>query len=332
VNPRRRELLHGSLAVAGLGLLAGCGRLPFPGRQPAKVPLIGYLGGSASPLLLEAFRQGLREHGWVEGQSVALEARFADGQIERLPELAEELLRLPVDLFVTAGANSTLAAHSASSTLPIVQATGSGDLIAEGLVRSFAQPGGNVTGLTELLPELAGKRLELLTEAVPGAVRLVGLWAAAQTNSVEMAAAQSAAQELGLELRPLSARSPEELRAVFDWAISNRADAVLVVTDSFTLTQRTTIAELALQSRLPSMFDRREYLEPGGLLSYGTNIPDLPRRAATYVDKILKGAKPADLPIERPTKFDFIINLKTATALGRTIPQSVLAQATELIE
>jgi putative ABC transport system substrate-binding protein len=328
----RRQFLQGGLILAGIGLLTGCGVIAPQAPPPPKTPRVGLLF-AASDIARPALQEGLQELGYVEGQTILVESRVAEGRAELLPDFAAELARLPVDLIVTIGTAATLAARQATGTIPIVQALGASDLVREGVVASLAHPGGNVTGLTELAPELSAKRLQLLKEAVPGLRRAAVLW-----NPASPAAAQAvgethtAAQTLGLQLQSLEVRTSEELESLAEAATREQAEALVVLTDPLTVTRQARIGALATAARLPAIFDRRGFAVGGGLLSYGPDTSYLYRRAASYVDKILKGTSPADLPIEQPTKFDFVINLKTARALGLTIPQSILMQATEVIQ
>jgi putative tryptophan/tyrosine transport system substrate-binding protein len=304
-------------------------------QPPGKVWRIGMLEATPPALnaaYLEAFRQGLRELGYVEGQNFVIEYRSADGRPERFPDLATELVRLKVDLIVTRGTPATLAAKQATGSIPIVMAS-SGDPLGLGIVSSLARPGGNVTGLTTVTVELGGKRLELLKEAIPRIARIAQL--ANTTNpasATQWRQIEEAARSLGLEPQLLDVRKPEDLARAFDTAIKRRADAVIVANDTLTQSNLRRIVDLSAKHRLPSMYASREFVDAGGLMAYGTNFPDRYRRAATYVDKILKGAKPADLPVEQPTKFEFVINLKTAKALGLTIPQSLLLRADQVID
>jgi putative tryptophan/tyrosine transport system substrate-binding protein len=318
------------VGAGGLGLLAGCGRLPGQAQAPMRVPRIGYLSAArASP----GIEQGLNDLGYVHGQSLILESRLAGGQLDVLPDLAAELVHLPVDVIMTTGGIATVAAKQATSTIPIVQAAGGADLVREGIVASYARPGGNVTGLTEIVPELSAKRLELLQQAVAGLARVAVLWNPAAPLAVSsFGETQDAARLLGIQLESLEARGPDDLQRLVEGVTGGRADALLVLSDPLTITHQANIAALASAGRLPSMFDRREYVAAGGLLSYGPDVVEMPRRAAVYVDKILKGASPAELPIERPMRFDFIINLKTAQALGLTFPNEILLQVTEVIQ
>ena len=307
--------------------------------QPvAKVHRIGLLS-AGSPLStranVEAFQQGLRALGYVEGQNMAIEYRYAEGKAERLPELAAELVALKVDVIVAAaGTRVALAAQQATQTLPIVF-IGVGDAVTSGLVTSLARPGGNVTGLSSLFPELVGKCLEHLKQAVPGVSRIAvllqpgALPERTYTDIVEEA--NSAARALGVRLHFVEARGPEDFSRAFSTMAGARAGALVVLSTSMFYSERSRLVELVAKHQLPTVFSFREYVDAGGLLSYGPNIADLFRRAATYVDKILKGTKPGDLPVEQPMKFELIINLKTAKALGLTIPPLLLFQADEII-
>jgi len=335
----RRRFLQDGLGVGGLALLAGCGLLPPRAQPPTRVARIAWLGllrsdDPAFARLFEAFRQGLRELGWVEGQNVALDFRFAEGRFDRLPALAGELVRLQPDVLVAGGGKPTLqAALDATGTIPIVVPSYGGDPAADGLVASLARPGGNVTGLSNNAPELSGKRLELLKAVVPGLSRVAVLWNAANpTTAVDWSETQAAAQVLGVKLLALAVRGPDDFAGAFEAAIAEAPDGLIALQDVITYAHRTRIIEFAAKNRLPAMYSGKEWADDGGLLAYGPNLPDLYRRAATYVDKILKGTDPAELPIERPTTFDFIVNLRTATAAGLTIPQEVLMQATEVIQ
>ena len=275
--------------------------------------------------------QRLRELGWIEGRTVAIEYRWAEGRSERFAEIAAEFVRLKVDVIVTAGTAAVVAAKQATSVIPIVFAA-AGDPVGTGLVASLARPGGNVTGLSNQSADLAGKRLELLREVVPGLRRLAIMANVGNPIGVlEMGEVQAAARTLGLEVVTLEIRRAEDIAPAFE-ALKGRADALYVVTDPLVNTNRIRINTLALGARLPTMHGIREYVEAGGLMSYGPNFPDLFRRAADYVDKILRGAKPADIPVEQPTKFDLVINLTTAKALGLDVPPTLLARADEVIE
>jgi putative ABC transport system substrate-binding protein len=303
-------------------------------QAPAKVPRIGFLSTTSrtEDPRFEAFLQGLRELGYVDGQNIAIEFRFVEGRPERLPALAAELVRLKVEVIVAAGPAATEAAKQATSTIPIVFAV-SGDPVAVGLVASLARPGGNITGLASIAPEVVGKQLELLKEVAPKISRMAILQNPSNPgHPVVVRQAEGAARVLGLQLHIVQARTPSELEAAFATMRSQRVGGVLVVRDAMVFAQRRQIAALAAKSRLPAVYGFRENAEAGGLMAYGASIPLMYRRAATYVDKILKGAKPADLPVEQPTKFELVINLKTAKALGLTIPPSLLGRADEVIQ
>ena len=333
----RRQFVQGGLAwgVAGVGLLTGCGVAP-PWLQPAaKVPRIGFLGAtseSAEAARVEAFRQGLRDLGYAEGQTIVIEWRWAEGQFDRLPALAADLVRGKVDLIVAGGSTSTGAAKAATTTIPIVMAQ-TQDPVGDGSVASLARPGGNITGLSQFAPELVGKRLELLREVVPALSRL-GVLGALSTpgNTQSLRETERAAAAFGVSLHYVDAPGPDDIEAAFREMSTWRADAVVVVGGPTFILRRTQIAEFAAMHRLPATYNSPEHVVDGGLMSYSVSIVALYRRAATYVDKILKGAKPADLPVELPTTFEFVVNLKAAQALGLTIAQSVLQQATEVIQ
>ena len=333
VRMHRRSFLWGSLAVAGAGLLGGCGSPSLPARRSSAVPRVGWLGGSSegSRATLAAFRQGLRDLGYAEGDNIALELRFTEGGEERLPELAAELVGLPAEVIVTTGSPAGLAAKRTTANIPIVAI--SGEPVETGLVASLARPGGNITGLS-LLPAggLEGKRLELLKEIMPGLARVAILGNtdnAAHTLNLEDS--RVAGRQLGIGVQALRVRSGEDLESVLGAALKLGAEGLFVRNDPLTAALRPPILAFVAEHRLP-LVGERPFVEGGGLLSYGVNVPAVFRRAAAYVDKILKGTSPADLPVEQPTTFDFILNLKTAQALGLTIPQSVLQQATEAIQ
>jgi putative tryptophan/tyrosine transport system substrate-binding protein len=308
---------------------------PFGARaqQAGKLPTIGFLGATTPAtwsLFVAAFVQRLRELGWIEGRTVVIEYRWAEGRGERFAEIAAEFVRLKVDVIVTAG-GAVLAAKQATSLIPIVFAVAA-DPVGGGLVASLVQPGGNVTGLSTQTAETAGKRLELLREIVPGLRQLAIMANAGYPAAVlEMAEVQAAARTLGLEVTTLEIRRAENIAPAFE-ALKGRVEALYVCADPLVTTNRVRINTLALAARLPVMHGVREYVEAGGLMSYGPNFPELFRRAADYVDKILRGAKPADIPVEQPTKFDLVINLTTAKALGLTIPETFLVRADEVIE
>jgi putative ABC transport system substrate-binding protein len=331
---RRRQLLRGGLTLAGLGLLAGCG-VPLPwAQQPPRVPRIGVVSnGTASGFApnLEAFRQGMRELGYVEGQTIAIEERNAAGGDAELDALMADLIDLKVDVLVATGTPTAQAAKRATESTPIV--TVSGDPVEAGLVASLARPGGNVTGLTVTIAGRAGKRLELLKEAVPAVSRVASLGNAVNsahvTGIVEL---QDAAPRLAMEFHPLEVRPGDDLAGVLESGLTWRPDALLVQDDPLIFARRADVLSCAARNRIAAIYQRREWADSGGLMSYGANFLDVHRRAATYVDKILKGARPADLPVEQPTTFDFVVNVKTAQALGMTIPPSVMQQATEVIQ
>ena len=317
-------------------LVAGAAAWPLVGQaqQAAKVPLIGFLGsGTASSgnQWSAAFVQRLRELGWIEGQTVAIEYRWADGRSERVAEMAAEFARLKVAVIVTYANTTTAAIKRSVTTIPIVFAA-AGDPIGTGLVVSLARPGGNLTGLSLQQTEVASKRLEILRDLLPNLRTLAILANAGSPNAVlEMGEADAAARRLGLAVIRSEVRKTEDFAPAFA-ALKGRAEALYVCTDPLLTTNRLGINTLALGARLPTVAGFREYAESGGLMSYGPNFPDLFRRAAEYVDKILRGAKPADLPVEQPTKFDLVINLTTAKALGLTIPEQFLLRANEVIE
>jgi putative ABC transport system substrate-binding protein len=332
---RRQFVLDAGAASATL--LAGCGRLPFPGQSPApKVPTIGWLSvESADPAdersavaNLEAFRQGLAALGYVEGQNVILETRHRQGEAG-LREAAADLVRLPVDVIVTSANQATLAAKAATSTIPIIF-TSSGAPVGMGLVASLARPGGNITGLANLNPELSGKRLELLAQVVPGLRRVAFLWdpLSPASNVQDM---EAATQALGLRLQLLEIRDIADYEAAFAAAGAEQADA-LITAGGFNVRNSARVISLAARWRLPAMYISSRAVRDGGLMAYGTNQLDLRRRAATYVDKILKGTPPADLPVEQPMTFELVVNMKTARELGITFPHEVALQITEVIE
>jgi putative ABC transport system substrate-binding protein len=306
-------------------------------QQAAKVARVGFLATNlaANPHLPEAFRQGLRDLGYVEGHNVAIEYRDAEGTLERLPALAAELVALRVDVIVAPGTPQALAAKQATRTIPIVFAV-AGDSITDGLVTSLARPGGNVTGLSFLAPELVGKHLEQLKQAVPGVSRVAVLWQPGgfgeRTEKDMLKEAEVAARALRVRLQVVEARGPADVARAFSDMTRAHAGALTVLGSSMFTSERRRLVDLAAKHRLPAVYPQREFVDVGGLMAYGPNVADLFRRAASYVDKILKGAKPGDLPIEQPTKFELVINLKTAKALGLTIPQSVLLRADQVIE
>jgi putative ABC transport system substrate-binding protein len=317
------------LTLASLGTAAA---------QPSeKVHRVGYLnpGSSSDPLRqrrLEALRQGLRELGYVEGQNIALEPRWAEGKYDRYPALAADLVRSKVDVIVAWSGPATKAAQAATRTIPIVMSLVN-DPVGSGLVASLARPGGNVTGTTITAPDVVGKRLELLKEVVPKVSRVAVLQHPDNPASASMVReAEAAARALGVRLQILGVRNSAEIDSAFAAMTKERAGAFLYLPDAIFDNQQRQILELAAKRRLPAVVGNRQYAEAGGLVAYGADFLDLERRAATYVDKILKGARPADLPIEQPTKFELVINLKTAKALGLTIPPSLLLRADQVIE
>ncbi|MGH7798714.1 MAG: ABC transporter substrate-binding protein [Candidatus Binatia bacterium] len=307
-----------------LGAMLSALSFPAHAQQPTKIPRIGYLGGAtaSNPARIEAFRKGLRELGYLEGKNISIEYRA----------LAADLVRLKVDVIVTPGATSTRAAKEATSTIPILMAQDP-DPIGNGFVASLARPGGNITGLSNLNRELSGKRLELLKEVVPRLSRVAVFGTSTFPGTAQnLKEAELAAGALGVKLQHLDVLGPKDVETAFRGASNGRAEAVLAMGGGGVLnSQRTQVVELAAKSRLPTIYTGREYVEAGGLMSYGVSVTDLDRRAATYVDKVLKGAKPADLPVEQPTKFEFIINLKAAKQIGLTIPPNVLARADRVI-
>ncbi len=320
-------------AVAG-GLLAAS--LAAEAQQAGRVPRIGLLllfgtPGQPNPLV-DAFRGGLRDLGYVEGRNLAIEYRWAEGHNQRLTDQAAELVRQNVTLIVTPGTPATLAARNATSEIPIVM-TNVGDPVGSGLVRSLAQPGGNVTGLSLLDTDLDGKRIELLKEAVPHLTRLAILWSANDPGmTLAFSRVEVAAKVLGLALQNLGVREPADFQRAFEAAASGRAEALFVTAQPFTNQHRAHILNLVTKYRLPAIYTLRPFADAGGLMAYGPSQTEQYHHAARYVDRILKGAKPADLPVEQPTKFDLTINLKTAKALGLTMPPSLLQRADQIIE
>jgi putative tryptophan/tyrosine transport system substrate-binding protein len=316
-----------------VGAAAAAWPLAARAQQAGRLPTIGFLGASPSieSQRVAAFVQRMRELAWIDGRNLAIEYRWAEGRNERYTEAAAELVRLKVDVIVTVATPATLAAKQATTVIPIVFGAAS-DPVGTGLVASLARPGGNVTGLANQISDTGGKKLEFLREVVPGLRRLAILANVGNPASVlDMGEAQAAARKLGLEVTTSEIRRAEDIAPAFD-ALRGGADALYVCTDPLVNTHRIRINTLALAARLPTIHGLREYVEAGGLMSYGPNLPDLLRRAADYVDKILRGAKPGDIPVEQPTKFDLTINLTTAKALGLTIPESFLLRADELIE
>jgi putative ABC transport system substrate-binding protein len=312
------------MATVAIGFLAAS--LAADAQPAGKVWRIGILGLRFAG---QALRQGLRELGYIEGKNIIVESR--SGGPERLGELAAELVRLKVDIIVTGGTLGALAAQAATKTIPIVVAAAA-DLVGAGLVTSLARPGGNLTGTSSLTTELSGKRIELLKELIPGLSRSAVLWNGANPGAVRSwEETQAAAQRLAVQLRSLEVRKPDELEQAFKGAKRANEPALIVIQDSLTLTNQNTIIQLAARYRLPTIYGSSLFVEAGGLMAYGANQRELWRHAAVFVDKILKGAKPGDLPIEQPTKFELVINLKTAKALGLAIPRPLLARADEVI-
>jgi putative ABC transport system substrate-binding protein len=304
-------------------------------QQPAKITRIGYLDAvslSVNAARVEAFRQSLRKLGYVEGKSIFIEWRSADGKLDRLPALAAELVHLKVDIIVTGGRSATRAAKEATSTIPIVM-TQDSDPVANGFVASLARPGGNITGLSTLAPELSGKQLELMKEIIPKLSRVAVFGSSTSPgNAQSLREVELAARAFKVQLQYLDVLDPKDIETAFRAASNGRADGVLVLQTPLLTSHRTQVVDLAVKSRLPAIYYRSEFVDEGGLMSYSTSLTDLNRRATTYVDKILKGTKPADLPVEQPTKFELVINLKTAKQIGVTIPQKVLARADKVIK
>jgi putative ABC transport system substrate-binding protein len=325
-----------TLVITALLLAGAAAGPPVDAQQAPKIAKIGYLSPStpaAGAHVVEAFRQGLRELGYVEGKTVVLELRYGEARFERFPELARELVGLKVDVIVAATDGVIAAVKRETRTIPIVM-TISTDPVGAGFVASLARPGGNVTGLSTLSPELSGKRLELLREAVPGLSRVAFLWNPdVRGNLLDYKETEGAARSLRLQLQSVEVSRAEDLDRAFSAVTNQRAQALVLPAGNLVgFANRGQIASFAQRNRLPSMYAQKEYVDAGGLMSYGPSNTDMSRRAAIYVDKILKGAKPADLPVEQPTTFELVINLRTAKALGLTIPQSVLRRADQVIQ
>jgi putative ABC transport system substrate-binding protein len=325
-----------TFAITALLLAVAVAGPPAHAQQAPKTAKIGILSATTPAALapgVEAFKQGLRELGWVEGKSFVLEVRYGEGKVERLPELARELVALKMDVIVTPADLSIAAVKRETQTIPIVMALSS-DPVGAGFVASLARPGGNITGLSNISPELSGKRLELLREAVPGFSRVALLWNPDVRGAVlDYKEAASAARSLRVEVKSVEASRAEDLDRAFSTITSWRAQALMLPgVNPVGFANRAQIVSFAQRNRLPSMFPTKEYVDSGGLMSYGPSLVDLLRHAAGYVDKILKGAKPADLPVQQPTKFELVINLKTAKALGLTLPQSLLRRADDVIQ
>jgi len=301
-------------------------------QQTAKLPRLGFLTAGRDSPGLPALLEGLRQLDWIEGKTIVLEYRYADNRNDRLPELAAELVRLNVDVIVAAGTLAPLAAKRATATIPIVM-TSAGDPLGTRLVSSLAKPGGNVTGLSLMSPDISGKRLELIKHIVPDVLRVAIMWNATNPYpALVFRQTEAAARQLKLEVQSLEVRTPDDVNSALEAALREKANALITVEDPLTVNYRKQIADFAAKNRLPTISGLREYVDVGGLLSYGPALADLYRRAAGYVDKILKGAKPAELPVEQPTKFELVVNLKTARTLGLTIPPDMLAIADAVIE
>jgi putative ABC transport system substrate-binding protein len=322
----------GLAVVLAVSLILGS--QPIEAQQPTgKVFCVGIIafGLPETVTIVGPFRQRLLELGYVEGQTLVLEVRYARGREEILPDLASELVRIGVDVIYVASDQVVLAAKRATTTIPVVMVTC--DAVAAGLIESLSRPGGNVTGITCMSSEISGKRLELFREVVPRASRLAVVWNAGDPGkAVEWRNTQVAARALGMTPTSLEVRSPSDIDTIITATTRQRFDALLVLGDALTMNARRKISELSVKNGIPALFSYREFVEAGGLISYGPALPEMFRRAAEYVDKILRGAKPADLPVEQPTKFDLVINLKTAKALGLTIPQTLLLRADQVIE
>jgi putative ABC transport system substrate-binding protein len=330
VRLSRRQLVMGAGAMS-LGLLAGCGPLPWQAPAPAKVPRVGLLGASdASNPDWEALRAGLLDLGYIDGQNIGLVFRSSEGDDARLPSLAAELVSVPVELIVTEGAAATAAARAAGD-IPIVMAL-SGDPVGAGLVASLARPGGTITGSSSFAPVLGGKRLELLKETVPGLTRVGVPWMPTNpVHVIQVQQIQAAGEALGVQVLSLPVQGGDELEPAFHAATREGAAGLIVFGDAVFASERARIVGLAAQSRLPVIYNHRQFVAAGGLMGYGPSRSALFRRAAYYVDRILKGTKPADLPVEQPMTFDFVVNLATAEALGITFPESIRLQVTEVI-
>jgi putative ABC transport system substrate-binding protein len=323
--------------VATFVTFAMCGAVATAQQQAKKVPRIGYLSGRGDPStpdpLVDAFRQGLRDLGYIEGKNILVEYRYAEGKLDRIPSLVAELVQLKVDVLVSPSLPAIRAAKQATKTIPVVILTNV-DPVATGIVDSLARPGGNITGLARFMTELSGKRLELLKEVVPEISRVGVLWNADDPDAaIGFKEYETAARAPKIQLQSLEVRGPNpDLEGAFQAAVKGRASALITVRNLLLLRYPKRIADLAIKNRLPSMYEGSDFVEAGGLVSYASNDAESFKRAATYVDKILKGAKPADLPVEQPTKFELVINLKTAKQIGMTIPQSVLYRAERVIK
>jgi putative ABC transport system substrate-binding protein len=322
-----------SAILIGAMLFALC--TPAEAQQPKQLPRIGLLdpGSPRATALLEPFRQGLRELGYGEGKNIFVEYRYADGKLDRLPDLAAQLVRIKVDAIVPQSPRAVRAAYQATRMIPIIMA-GGGDPVEQGFVKSLARPGGNLTGLSSMSVELAGKRLELLQEAIPRISRIAVLGSPPGSLVVarQLKDLEAAAPAFGMEIRFVAVRGPDDFGNAFSAIGKERPDALFVMRTPFLRTYLKRVTDFTAKNRLPTMYDDSGYVEHGGLMSYGASVADLARRAAIYVDKILRGAKPAELPVEQPTKFDLVINLKTAKQIGLTIPPNVLARADRVIK
>ena len=328
----RRRFLQAGLSLATVGFVVGCERIPVPGRTVPRVPRVGLLVPGSPPTrpTLEGFRRGIREVGYVEGETVVLDIRWDEGKPDAWPGLVADLLRQEVDVIVAGTTPSIRPAQEATKTIPIVAPT-MADPVRDGLVVSLARPGGNLTGLTLFQPLLNAKRLELLTEALPDANQVAVAWWAGYADP-ELPQVEEAARANGVQLLPREVRGPEDLDGAFRGAVRDGAQALLLAQGAPFTTHLARIVELTLGSRLPAMAGEAGFAQAGGLMNYGPDVVENWRRAATYVDKILKGSKPGELPVERPAKLDFVVNLKTARELGLSMPQSVLQQATEIVQ
>jgi putative ABC transport system substrate-binding protein len=324
--------VHKKIIRLALCALLFAQSIPARAQQPARIPRIGILIAATTSFYsarVEALRQRLRELGYVEGKNIVIDYRYAEGKLERLPDLAVELVRLKVDVIVTAPTQAALAAKKASATIPIVFTDIASDPAGIGLVSSLARPGGNVTGLNVMAPDLDGKRLELLKEAFPKVARVAFLWG--PRSNLLLTEMETVAKALGVKLQSLPVRSLDDFEGAFARAIRDGAQALITTPNPLINTQQRQVLDFAAKNRLPAMYQTSEWVEAGGLMSYAPNFTDLWRRAADYVDKILKGVKPADLPVEQPRAFEFLVNLKTAKQIGLTIPPNVLARADRVI-
>ncbi len=326
------RMRRSTVVIALLALALLVPSLSADAQKPTKIPLIGYISAGVPRVTSEGFRQGLRDLGYVEGKNIIIEWRFAQRQADRLPGLVAGLISLPVDIIVADSTQVTTLARNATKTIPIVM-TNVGDPIGSGAIATLARPGGNVTGMTTLQSDMGGKRLQVLKEAVSGISRIAVMWKPkSRTSASNFPATKRAARALGLEFMPLEIHGPDDFDGAFRAAAKWRADAVAVLSDGAMFANRTRFLRLAAEHRLPTMHSQGLWVKAGGLISYGTDFADLSRHAATYVDKILKGANPATLPVQQPTKFELVVNLKTAKALGITIPNLILLRADKVIE